>query len=125
MTTINLNNNFEKQHNVILEDRKKLVLSGVFDVISFEEDNVQLKTSKGELNIRGDGLKMENFILETGDLTINGNIYALVYLNDSSDENLDNALSVLTSVILYQKKNAHKFVPFMKIVIAGLYLPVQ
>lgn len=83
MTTINLNNNFEKQHNVILEDRKKLVLSGVFDVISFEEDNVQLKTSKGELNIRGDGLKMENFILETGDLTINGNIYALVYLNDS------------------------------------------
>lgn len=85
MTVITNNSNdiFEKQHNVILEDRKKLVLYGVCEVKCFEEDNVQLKTFKGELNIRGDGLKMENFILETGELIINGNIYALIYLNDS------------------------------------------
>ena len=79
----NTTNILEKQHNVILENRKKLVLSGVFEVESFEDDNVQLKTAKGELNIRGEGLKMENFVLETGDLSISGNVYALIYLNDS------------------------------------------
>ena len=81
---INATNNFEKQHNIILEDRKKLILSGVTDVESFEDDAIQLKTSLGDLTIRGAGLKMESFISEAGDLTVNGNIYAIVYTNDSS-----------------------------------------
>lgn len=84
MTTINSSNYSERQHNIIMEDRKKLVLSGVLEVESFEDDSVELKTSKGELTIRGESLKMESFILETGDLIINGNIYALIYLNDST-----------------------------------------
>ena len=74
----------EKQHNIVLENRKKLVMSGVLVVESFEDDVVELKTSKGELTIRGENLKMESFISETGDLVVNGNIYAFVYLNDTS-----------------------------------------
>ena len=74
----------EKQHNIVLENRKKLVMSGVLEVESFEDDVVELKTSKGELTIRGENLKMESFISETGDLVVNGNIYAFVYLNDTS-----------------------------------------
>ena len=81
---INGSNTFEKQHNIILEDRKKLVLSGITDVESFEDDAIQLKTSLGDLTIRGAGLKMESFISEAGDLTVNGNVYAMVYTNDSS-----------------------------------------
>lgn len=77
------NNYVEKQHNIILENRTKLVLSGVLEVESFEEDSAQLKTSKGNLTIRGTGLKMESFISGAGDLTILGNVYALVYLNDT------------------------------------------
>lgn len=76
----------DKKHNVILEDRKHLVMSGVFEVESFEEDSVVLKTSKGKLNIRGENLKMESFVSETGDLIVSGNIYAFVYLNDSSQK---------------------------------------
>ena len=74
----------EKQHNIVLENRKKLVMSGVLEVESFEDDVVEVKTSKGELTIRGENLKMESFISETGDLVVNGNIYAFVYLNDTS-----------------------------------------
>ncbi len=80
----NATNNYEKQHNIILEDRKKLILSGVTDVESFEDDAIQLKTSLGDLTIRGVGLKMESFVAEIGDLTVNGNVYAIVYTNDSS-----------------------------------------
>lgn len=75
---------YTKQHNLILEDRKKLVLSGVLEVESFEEEAIQLKTSLGDLSIRGDGLKMESFVSEIGDLVVLGNIYAIVYTNDSS-----------------------------------------
>lgn len=84
MVTGNSISSLDRQHNIILEDRRKLVLSGILEVESFEEECVQLKTAKGELNIRGDGLKMESFVSETGDLIINGNIYALIYLNDSA-----------------------------------------
>ena len=39
----------DSQHNIILENRKKLVVSGVTEVLSFEEDSVELKTVKGNL----------------------------------------------------------------------------
>ena len=71
------------EHNVIIENRNKLVLSGVNEVESFEEDNVCLKTTKGDLTIRGNEMKMESFQAEIGDLVMRGNIYALVYVNDT------------------------------------------
>ena len=79
-------NNSLKPHNIILEGRSKMVLSGISDVIAFEEDNVQLKTTKGDLTIRGNLMKMESFVSDTGDLVIQGNIYALVYVNDSAQK---------------------------------------
>lgn len=69
-----------------MENRSKMVLSGVLDVITFEEENVQLKTVKGNLTIRGDKLKMESYQSEIGDLIIYGNIYALVYVNDLNEK---------------------------------------
>ena len=69
-----------------MENRSKMVLSGVLDVITFEEENVQLKTVKGNLTIRGDKLKMERYQSEIGDLIIYGNIYALVYVNDLNEK---------------------------------------
>lgn len=83
MSGTNFNNFSDKQHNVILEDRKKLALSGVTEVESFEEDCIELKTSRGNLSVRGSNLKMESYLSEVGDLLINGNVYALIYLNDT------------------------------------------
>ena len=70
-------------HNIIIENRSKLILSGINEVVSFEEDNVQLKTTKGDLTIRGNNMKMESFQSEIGDLVMRGDIYALVYVNDT------------------------------------------
>ena len=69
-------------NNIILEDRKKLIISGVREVCSFETDEVILKTTKGSLTIRGDNLHMENYSSDIGDLTATGNIFAIVYTND-------------------------------------------
>ena len=43
-------------HNIIIEDRKKLTLSGVKDVISFDDETLLLETALGRLTVKGAGL---------------------------------------------------------------------
>ena len=71
-------------HSLILEDRKKLVVSGVEDVDSFDEQNVVAYTAVGELLIKGEGLHINKLSLETGELTLDGEIASLTYSENRS-----------------------------------------
>lgn len=55
-------------HNIIIEDRKKLTLSGVKDVISFDDETLLLETALGRLTVKGAGLHIVNFDTASGDL---------------------------------------------------------
>ena len=66
-------------HNCILEDRKKLSVSGVNDVGSFDEQTIVAVTDCGELTIRGEKLHITKLSLEVGELCIEGKISALQY----------------------------------------------
>ena len=66
-------------HNLILEDRKKLVVSGVEDVDSFDELTVVVYTDMGELTVKGEGLHINRLNVQTGELTLEGNIESLTY----------------------------------------------
>ena len=66
-------------HNCILEDRKKLSVSGVSDVGSFDEQNVTAVTGMGELTVRGEGLHITKLSLDTGELCVEGRISSLSY----------------------------------------------
>ncbi|MCD8006954.1 MAG: sporulation protein YabP [Oscillospiraceae bacterium] len=68
-----------KTHNLILEDRQKLSLSGVTDVESFDDTEVSLYTSQGELMIRGKNLHVDEISLETGELELSGEVKSLIY----------------------------------------------
>ncbi|MBS7402982.1 MAG: sporulation protein YabP [Oscillospiraceae bacterium] len=68
-----------KPHNLILEDRKRLSITGVEDVESFDEQRIILKTSKGTLIIRGSELHIDKLSLESGDLTVDGFVSDLGY----------------------------------------------
>ena len=68
--------------NIILENRKKLNISGVCEVLSFDDETVTLKTSVGNLTIKGERLRISNFNTETGDLTAEGRIIAIVYTSE-------------------------------------------
>ncbi len=76
-------NNEEKNarpiHNVIMEGRKNLTISGVTDVDSFDERCIVLYTQMGELVIKGRELHINSMSVETGDMTIDGDIWALNY----------------------------------------------
>ena len=71
--------NLNKIHNVIVEDRKKFTLSGIKEVCSFDEENILLDTSYGKLAIKGSSLHILNFISESGDLSGEGRIHAFIY----------------------------------------------
>lgn len=71
-------------HNLILEGRKNLSVSGVTDVVSFDENTVVLGTGCGELTIRGCQLHISKTNVETGELVMDGEISEMSYSDESS-----------------------------------------
>ena len=69
----------EKKSNLTLDNRKRMVLSGVLDVVSFNEEQIILNTSLGRVNIKGGELKMNKLDVQNGDIIITGHIDSFVY----------------------------------------------
>jgi sporulation protein YabP len=72
-----------KPHNYILENRSKLMLSGVHEVGSFNESEVVVYTTGGELRIKGKELQVVAVNVESGDMEITGRIYSSVYTDNT------------------------------------------
>ncbi|MCL1823401.1 MAG: sporulation protein YabP [Oscillospiraceae bacterium] len=68
-----------KKHNFILENRSKLILSGVNEVGGFNENEITVYTSLGELKIKGNDLQIVMMSVESGDMEIAGKINSAVY----------------------------------------------
>ena len=51
-------------HKLTLNERKKLTVTGVTEVVSFEENTVILKTALGTLMIQGNQLQLKTLSLE-------------------------------------------------------------
>jgi len=66
-------------HKLTLNERKNLTMTGVTEVVSFEESAVVLKTSLGLLTVQGQELKLKTLSLEGGQVAVDGRICALVY----------------------------------------------
>ena len=66
-------------HSIVLEERHRLSVSGVSEVLSFDEEEVVMETSMGQLTVEGEGLHVEKLTLDVGELTLEGNISALCY----------------------------------------------
>lgn len=66
-------------HNIIMEDRKKLSVSGVTDIDSFDEQTIIATTDLGELTIRGWNLHITRLNLEQSELMVDGEISSLTY----------------------------------------------
>ena len=72
-------NDTQGRHNAILENRQRLQLSGGTDVDSFDEDEIRLFTQIVELTIKGKDLHINEISVESGDVSVEGDIWALVY----------------------------------------------
>lgn len=66
-------------HKLQLTERSKLTMSGVTEVVSFEENAVVLHTALGTLVVQGQELKLKTLSLDGGQVAVEGNISALIY----------------------------------------------
>ena len=85
-----MNNNEEKRsvgaHNLILEERGNLTITGVEDVDSFDEETVVVYTGLGELTVRGSGLHINKIDVEAGELSLEGHVSELCYVEPARKE---------------------------------------
>ena len=72
----------EIAHNVIIEGRKRVSVSGVDDVESFDENAIIMSTNQGVLILRGKELRIEKLSLDSGDVAIEGLVERLEYEDD-------------------------------------------
>jgi len=66
-------------HKLTLNERKSLTMTGVTEVVSFEESAVVLRTGLGTLMVQGQELKLKTLSLEGGQMAVDGHISALIY----------------------------------------------
>lgn len=67
------------RHTVLMEEREKIAISGVLDVISFDEENVFCETEKGVMILKGANFHVTKLNLDNGELDIEGEIYNITY----------------------------------------------
>lgn len=67
------------EHTLSLTNRESLTLTGISDVDSFNEEQIEAVCSCGELSIKGELLHIEELNLDTGILTVSGKITTLSY----------------------------------------------
>jgi len=66
-------------HKLSLNERRELTMTGVTEVVSFDESSVELRTAMGDLTIQGQELKLKTLSLEGGQVAVEGSISALIY----------------------------------------------
>lgn len=79
--------NNQTVQNLILENREKLSISGVIDVLSFDDQIVILETELGMLTIKGEDLRINKLSIDTQDVIIEGNISTLTYSDKEERKN--------------------------------------
>jgi sporulation protein YabP len=72
-------------HKLTLNERKSLTMTGVTEVLRFEETAVVLETALGLLTVQGQDLKLKTLSLEGGQVAVDGQIFALVYEEPRED----------------------------------------
>lgn len=68
-----------REHKLELSGRAALNVSGVEDVESFDENEIVMNTSQGDLIVRGSGLHIGRISLDVGEIKVEGVINELSY----------------------------------------------
>ncbi len=81
--------------NIVLENRERLNITGVLDVLSFDDQIVILETELGLLTVKGENLRINKLSLDTSEVTIEGAISQLMY---SEKDNIEKGGGFLNKI---------------------------
>lgn len=85
----------EQVHNLVMENRKRLVISGVKEVEGFTETEVSLYTEMGQLTVRGKNLHVSQVNTDTGELIMTGDLVNSLVYSDKPRRTPDNIITKL------------------------------
>lgn len=66
-------------HKLTLQQREDLTMTGVTEVVSFDEGAIILRTAMGMLTVLGQELSLKTLSLEGGQVAVKGHICSLAY----------------------------------------------
>jgi sporulation protein YabP len=72
-------NQMQMPHRLTLNERRHLSMTGVSEVVSFDDTTVVLRTDLGTLVIQGQGLQLKTLSLDGGQVVVEGTVAALHY----------------------------------------------
>ena len=90
---INMNVNTNIIQNLVLENRKKLSVSGVNDVLSFYDQVVMIDTELGLLTVKGEDIRINKLSLDTAEVIVEGEISSLSYSQNKQEKGAGTILS--------------------------------
>lgn len=67
------------RHSVTMEKRSNIAITGVVDVLSFDEDSIIADTEMGLLVLKGENLHVSKLNLDEGEVLVEGEIDSLEY----------------------------------------------
>lgn len=73
------------RHKLVMQDRKRVELTGVTEVISFDKKEIYLETIEGKMRFAGEDLHVKRLTLERGEVDLEGHIQEISY--HESDKN--------------------------------------
>ncbi len=79
-----LNTVNKRTHKLMLNNRRTCNLSGVNDVLSFDEHEIILETDQGMLMIKGSDLHVNRLMLDKGEVDIDGKFDSFTYSEQTS-----------------------------------------
>ena len=68
-----------KGHSLVANERREITVSGVTDVVSFDETNVRVVTTCGVLNLEGEGLRIHVLNTKDGIVAVTGQLNGVLY----------------------------------------------
>lgn len=74
----------KRQHKLHMEERRKIQMTGISDVISFDLNKVVLDSDYGMITIKGADLHVNRLSVEKGELDVDGRVDAVTYSESGS-----------------------------------------
>ena len=97
------------RHTLNMEERERVRIGGVMEVLSFDEDGIMMETTCGLLLLKGAGMHIGKLDLEAGDVVVDGSIDSMTY----SDGTLAEKHSILGQTVSLEGARAgYEFFPY-------------
>lgn len=80
------NTSATEKNDILIRSRKHIDITGVKDVISFDDRSVVMMTSGGDMTVEGEELKIGVLDTDKGIVSVDGNISAVIYYDSTPSE---------------------------------------